>query len=225
MSTNISRRSIAKGAAWATPAVLATSVVPAYAASTEPTTPNSYRFGRQGKASYFEQHDGYGTCIENEAVFTTANLNALPWASGHGVVYFKDQGVDTTATLNSYTIRVAYPKNTTSGNWNIDNPNWSVRKVSVQTFASTSNIGNESFYVGDRDVYEFTFNGPKTAPVYELGAANNEWPEGAFTAVDNTPIDYCAIKSDDMVYYIEFAWDFTTANGYANKSVAATQGK
>lgn len=36
MSQQISRRNIAKGAAWATPAVLATSAIPAYAASTTP---------------------------------------------------------------------------------------------------------------------------------------------------------------------------------------------
>ncbi|MDY3049195.1 MAG: hypothetical protein SOR40_05415 [Rothia sp. (in: high G+C Gram-positive bacteria)] len=39
MSQNISRRSLAKGAAWAAPAVAATAVVPAYAASETPVSP------------------------------------------------------------------------------------------------------------------------------------------------------------------------------------------
>lgn len=35
MSSNISRRTLVKGTAWATPAVVATAAVPAYAASTQ----------------------------------------------------------------------------------------------------------------------------------------------------------------------------------------------
>lgn len=229
MSTDISRRSIAKGAAWATPAVLATVAVPAYAASAtpEPETPKNYVFGYQAQADYKEEHDESTlTCTKTQATFTTANLGQLPWSSGHGVAYFEGQGVDTTATINSYTIRVAYPKNTTSGNWQIDNPNWSVAKVSAQTFTSSPNNGNvSSAYVGDRDVYEFTFNGPKTTSVYQMGATNNEWPEGAFTAVDDTLIDYCAIKTADMLFYMEYSWDFTTDNGYADKSQAAVEAK
>lgn len=222
MSTNISRRSIAKGAAWATPAVLATATVPAYAASTAPKN-LSYRFGRQGKATYDEAHDSSGRCTYNVATFTTRDVKGLPWASGHGIVYFEGAAVDTTATLNKYTIRVAYPKNTTSGNWRIDNPAWSVRRVSAQYFTDSSgNIGTDSFYVGDRDIYEFTFNGTRSAPVYQLGAGNNEWPDGAFTAVDNTRITYCARKTNDTVYYIEYSWDFTTANGFADRSTDAT---
>lgn len=56
MSTNISRRSIAKGAAWATPAVLATAAVPAYAASTTtPTepTPEQIELRKRGVRGVF----------------------------------------------------------------------------------------------------------------------------------------------------------------------------
>lgn len=63
MSTNISRRSIAKGAAWATPAVLATSVVPAYAASTEPTepTPEQIELRKRGVRGAFTARVTCGT--------------------------------------------------------------------------------------------------------------------------------------------------------------------
>lgn len=71
--THVSRRTLAKGAAWAAPAVIATTTMPAYAASLEAKCPTSYSIDTDRRSD-----GGLPVISYDEGAFVTFTADALP---------------------------------------------------------------------------------------------------------------------------------------------------
>lgn len=89
LSTNISRRTLAKGATWAAPAVVATAAVPAYAASSVEPTYNYEPSASWTSETTWKNASDY-SCPSGEGVLQTLNFHTVanpnvPDYSGWGV--------------------------------------------------------------------------------------------------------------------------------------------
>lgn len=205
MSHNISRRSIAKGAAWAAPVTLAATSIPAYAASTNlfyelsaswethyQVATNSWKCGLTNW-----QANGYLSKFE----FYT-NVSILGATPGFGVYEYNGSPA-TGVTLNSLQIQVAYPvgyvksMTVTSGSYTVSGP----QRMSVPG-------GDLSEY----DVFTFTFTGPtrgKTAST-ELASTWTGSPLTTSVEFNNT----ICVPQKLGTYHIRYLGSFTTDNGF-----------
>ncbi|MDT0189859.1 hypothetical protein [Rothia terrae] len=64
--------------------------------------------------------------------------------------------------LHAHSLIVAFPRGCTSGEWTIDNHNWSAHKIQ-KTYIEPEGCSPRGIpeYVGDCDVYEFRFRTPR----------------------------------------------------------------
>lgn len=160
MSSHISRRSLAKGVAGATPAVMATAAVPAYA-----SWPKDYTF----TASWFSEYETFnnGQCdigsgyVDYFTFYTDASFNGE--APGFGVTELNNSPT-TGVTLNNVQMQVAFPTNLIT------------RLTVVQgdyTVSGPTTITMPGAPYNQYDVFTFTFTGQNTGTT---SPTNTTWP-------------------------------------------------
>lgn len=168
MSTSLTRRQIAKGAAWATPVVVATAAVPAYAASPQ----YDYYIAKSVSGDYIRTG-----CNITSFEYTTATPVGAE-AAGFSIGHLTDNSAaDTTATLSNLTFTLAIPKGMATG-LTVDNPLWSLSGPTGATSIATS--GGNTANTTNMDVYVLTFNGSLTNQVTGENSTT-AWPGTTFT--------------------------------------------
>lgn len=197
MPSPISRRTLTKGAAWAAPAIIATSAIPAYAASSKP----EYELvASWGSTDNYTQTSGCNTgkaYYDNFSFYMTQSKNGAP--AGFAVRAWDDVSPTTTATLDHFTIKAAFPVGpiqsitVTGGAYTVSGP---VRQT-INGVAS--------------DVY--TFTGTKTSSTIAQGATTPSWPNSLLTTNVTVITSTCYTIMPN--YYAQFSESFTTANGYS----------
>lgn len=206
MSTQIPRRSIAKGAAWATPAVLLTTAAPAAVASV--TTDPNYRF----RASHYAYRDctNYILGVTNQVQMGTSPLGFT--VVNEPMTGSSTMSPTTAATIQSLQYVIGFPKEWISSTY-IANPfnftngtgsNWTLAGRTERYM--TDQFGNSTTYV----IYTFNFNGPLTSATVPNGNSPQPWPNSAFSAT----LDY----GQYLCYNYYGVWSgynatITTANG------------
>lgn len=199
MSTSLTRRQIAKGAAWAAPVVIASAAVPAYAASA-----NEYGFS----ASWYARYD-YDTagCPVGQAHLTSFWFwtdESLDGEAPGFAIPPLNGSPDTGVTLNNISFEVAFPAGVildlgvASGSYAISGP-------------SSQTINGSPF-----DVWTFTFTGPQTGTT----SGTTSWPESQLVT-DIVYNDVCVPTSDLQngnlgPYYVQWHGSYTTDNGVTN---------
>lgn len=198
MSTSLTRRQIAKGAAWAAPVVAATAAVPAYAASPAP----QYYIGKSVTANYIRTG-----CTINQFYLSTS-VPVSPEVAGFSVGHIGNTTVgDTTATLSGLTFTFAVPRGMVN-NPTVDNPAWTISGPAQQS--TLTGRGGSTFNTTNYDIYTLQFNGASTNPVVGENATQT-WPGTAFT-VTGTSGSYC--YSSGTIY-----------SGYNLRSMTLTNGR
>lgn len=201
MSQPISRRSLTKGTAWAAPVALATSTIPAYAASTS-------TLNYQLTASWFANYRYFTSwsCPSSEGILTGfsfyTNKSYRGASPGFGVIE-RDGSPATEVTLNGLQLRVAFPVGAirsitvTGGAYIVSGP-----------VAMSVPGGRESQY----DVFTFTYIGVNRGRTASTELAST-WPNSQITTRVNYNSNIC-VPRDLGSYYVSFKGSFTTANGY-----------
>lgn len=205
MTKNISRRSLAKGAAWATPVMIATSSIPAYAASAHGT----YQFSASWHTSYAialsadcgfmgDSRAGYMTQFD---FYTDISYDGA--APGFGIL--ETYGSPATGvTLNGLQMQVAYPVgyiksiDVVSGSYTVSGP----EKMSIP--------GAE---LNEYDVFTFTFIGTRrgtTSPA----EVTSSWEGSLLTTKVHFETALC-VPQTLGVYYVRHLGSYTTDNGYS----------
>lgn len=207
MSPNVSRRAIARGAAWAAPVVVTAAAAPAFAASPTP----AYRF----RASYYATRrcDDYGRTTELTATnqepqgssplgFTVVNApmsngatspaNTAQIVTLNFVLGFPERSLDPQRLDNPFNISQG-----TRNNWKL-----------IQARRTT--VGSQTFRV-----YTFDFQGPSSnATVPNSTPRPRSWPRSAFDATvatstyQGTPLCY-----QNPFAYAGYNAELQTANG------------
>ncbi|MEU7992152.1 hypothetical protein [Rothia amarae] len=167
MSASLTRRQIAKGAAWAAPAVIATAAVPAYSASAK------YVYYTSKSVSGDYRHTG---CTLTSFQYTTATPVGIEVA-GFAIGHLTDNtAANTTATLSDLTFTLALPKGMVSG-LTVNNSLW---KLSGPTGATTISTKAGTVNTSNMDVYVLTFAGSLTNKVTGESSTTT-WPGTTFT--------------------------------------------
>lgn len=208
MNNHLSRRTLTKSAAWAAPVVLASSAVPAYAASQNPQY-----YGAQSRSIDPQYPDR--SCYIYTDVWTTRAVGQEP--AGFSLGYEPGEAVDTTATLTSLEFWVAIPQNMadsvtiyspTSQYWT-QTSRTTITEIEHYTNGTFSTDSVSSYYL-----YKFTFSGPKTNQVRYSGDTTT-WP--------NSTIDLrfhgnsCAYDTTVPTIYSGYVANYTTENGAAGE--------
>lgn len=204
MSNNISRRAVAKGAAWSVPVVMGTSVVPSYASSRE----LKYRFGQNSYVGY----EDFDNCRTEFQVTTDVVRSAVAHWRGFAPTYFSGEAVDTRAHLEYVEFVVTFPKGMVpERSWTIhENSAWSVKKE-PWTWVNLGDGGQAD--VSKMDVFVFRFHGNMDGQVRRT-TKTVSWLDSNFTATASNP-NLCG--RDRIQVYYGFAYKYTTDNGYTVK--------
>lgn len=198
MTQQISRRSVAAGAAWGIPAIVATAAAPALAAS---TTPLQYYTAKSVSGNY-----SHTSCtLTNFNLTTTVPVGAE--VAGFSIGYPTGAGADTTATLSSLSSYVAIPKGMVTDLALQPNSNWTMTGPTGET--SIPGRGGATIDTTNYDVYKLTFSGPMTNPVVDE-TQTTTWPGSTYTLTGATGTE-C---SGSETVYAGYYGDYSTANGY-----------
>lgn len=202
MTSPISRRDLTKGMTWSAPVVVASTAVPAYAASTDPV----YHW-------YDSQNDELvknGGKVTDLYIFTTEPAGGMP--AGFSVGYNPGEAVDTTATLQRLEYYIMVPTQfdndaapatygTTSTNWS---PLTRVNDATL-TLGDGSSVSTTGYHL-----YKMTFIGPTTTNNVVVKAATTTWPG---TTVDTGFFGFTS--STSATYYAGYIASYTTENGFS----------
>lgn len=198
MTSEVSRRTLAKGLAWAAPAVVASANVPAYAASTKP----EYELSLSWLATDWYASNGCysGTVHYDYFTFDTAmSVDGRP--AGFAVQAWDYDSPITTATLGRFELKVAFPVGP-------------IKSIAVTGGAYTvSGPVRQTVNGVLTDVYTFTYTGVRTAQTIPKGASEPSWPDSILRT--RVTIDRYSCYQIMRTYYVQFSESFMTANGYS----------
>lgn len=197
MSPITSRRTLAKGAAWAAPVVFASSTIPAFAAS-RPEYDLAASWGSTNTYTYKD-------CPSGQAYYDTITFDTATSVAGKPAGFairaYGGTTETTTATLAGFTLKVAFPAGiisaltVTSGAYTVSGP------------VTQDVLGVQS------DVFTFIYNGTTSSTTIPEGATTPSWPNSILrTNVSFNP-NVCYPIMDDFA--AQFVESFTTANGYS----------
>lgn len=206
MSIKISRRTLAKGAAWSAPVIVATSVVPAYAASRD-----TYGaiVSNSGDYTYSTLN---GNCTSNTLTLTNSKPEGSA-AAGVVVMYPSGQGQKQSVDVTGYQVVWYLPSgwvdgfDVTSGNFSYVGsfaPNSSTLTLQDGSTVSTSGL----------TAYVFKYNGTLTTQTQLDDGSFTPDPSSFFTA-DATGFSQCLQTSSISAYNQTFV-DFTTADSFSD---------
>ncbi|GAA1046277.1 hypothetical protein [Rothia amarae] len=202
MTPDLSRRSLAKGAAWAAPIVAASATIPAYASSKPRYSISASWFGRL----VYSQSASCGTNqrqVSNMGLWTNARAGGTA-AAGFAVPPVEN-APQTTVTLSNIRQQVAFPAGlvssitVTSGSW--ANP----------TVVRNQNINNDGYLW---DIFTFNWIGSNTGQSSDRSVP---WANSPMTTTMNWNNTTCFNQD---VFYRRYFWarllgSYTTANGFS----------
>lgn len=207
MSTthHVSRRTLAKGAAWATPIVAATATIPAYAASAN----RDYVFTGAWFTDYSLQatancYGNYGTLRSVD--FTLNFTNGGKSTPGFGV-YERNGSPTTNITATGIKFEVAYPAGFVT-NLRVDSGSYTVSgpvRVAGTTLASDAAFNQY-------DVWTFTFTGTTTNQTADT-VAGPSWPGSVLETTATFDTSICVPR--EQVYYARFQGSLVSDNGWS----------
>ncbi|WP_237199248.1 hypothetical protein [Rothia nasimurium] len=203
MTEKITRRSLTRGALWAAPTVIATTVVPAYAVS--PSSPVEYLTddvqglftGYSVKTSMIagsESNDCYTQLTIDTTQYTPEAPGTWPLQPGFSIGTTSEEYVGKVATMESLYYYVAVPKELTlrnmlvgSGNWQLDNNyQGSADNFPYENFSGNNIFADPSYAdtmrVMGYNFYRFIYTGNTRTLVLEADgsktpdSSNNTWP-------------------------------------------------
>lgn len=160
MSLTVSRRAFAQGTAWSAPAILATTAIPAYAASQEELR---YYYAQSQAGNIYYNH------IDRRyysRVWTTQPVG--PERPGFTIGYERDLGEDTVATLDRLDYYIAIPSGLDEGRMavriddSVANRMWSAPvRVYDSTLTLSEQQGGGEVSTAGYNVYKMSFLGSK----------------------------------------------------------------
>lgn len=217
----VTRRAIVAGTAWATPAILGVSSLPAFAASGY-----KYYLASSGQLYFGTDQYGYltGMDVSNDVNGVASDGNIMP--RGFNVVYLPNQGKQTTAFLDgSLYYYVIIPTGLvrtfsfTSGSttWRLASVLRNVKQVTVGQ-STTLNLSYYSY-----DVFKYQFIGSSTGTTASLSTrtAPASWSGSVFSltasAAGSSPYWY----DNSMPYYTGAVASFHTADGFSTKDASS----
>lgn len=198
MSTKLTRRNLSKGALWAAPTVIASSSIPAYAASPKPTYKVS---GSWTTYNYYQT----GTCTNGNVKYTSVTFNTSDTVAGYAAG-FAFKAADSTSpitsvSLSSFTLSVAYPAGI-------------VQAMKVTGGAYTASGPVTQTINGVRsDVFTFTYTGTKTGSTIGYNALSPSWANSQLTTT--TTINSTACLPVFNTYYVSANVNYSTGNGFS----------
>lgn len=208
--SSISRRTLAKGAAWSLPAVVAASAVPAMAASN--VTP---RYGVS--ASWYSHYNtqvsstcDYGQGQIVSMVFNTST-DVDEYSHGFAIINQNDtnneESETTSVTISDFVMRVAFPHGmvkslaVASGSYTVSGP-------VAQTV--------EGVY---SDVFAFAFTGTTTGTTQSPATRPTAWPGSPLTTKVTFDTNGCYDDSGTS-YFAQWTGTFMTGNGFTGQPPA-----
>ena len=200
----ISRRALTQGAVWAAPTVLATTAIPAYAASRP-----SYYFAQSQTASltYNFRDNWYSSKVHTMAP-------VAPELAGFSLAYTGSDGTDAIATLSYLHYYVAIPANLdqegvidlsaseAGGSWTAPT------RVDLPTLPTIDGV---EFSTSGFNVYRMTFTGPLTNKVVEEKSSAT-WPG---TKIALRFASRIRPRSSNSYVYGGYVFSATLDNGYS----------
>lgn len=228
MPSSISRRSLAKGAAWALPTVAIASAAPAFAASQ--ATPAyladlSYasRFRTATGTQCYElgAARGYLNSLEfsnyDETMMKKGSTSPLGFAIVNDTASNGTESPQTSATVTKYVFQVAFPAamvnrsvyangiKSTSG----DSANYTVTSNIVNMTNPKTNVTE------DMIVYTMTYTGPTTQQTVSDSTSSRipAWSGTRIGLVLDTASNVC-MNPDKLWYWTSVDTTFTTVNGF-----------
>lgn len=203
MTTHITRRTLAKSAAWSAPLILATAAVPAYAASQV--------------GPYRAESSDLVDLTRNEAGDQVTNTVSINNVTGEGAnvpgftVYVPDeeQGTDLTVTreflyyiLTPKELKITDFEITSSSPWNYEGPR------DIATFEINGGTIIDS---SDYDIHLFAFTGDNVLPIM-LASERASWPGSTFQATGESTTD-AAVEGPFTIYHGYWV-QYETRDGY-----------
>lgn len=205
MSDSLTRRQIAKGAAWAAPVVTASAISPAYAGSQQ------YRYGD----SEVSKTTITSTTVPCRTTITVSNTESSGASKPGFTIYALAGSPLTTATLYNLDYYIVLPKS------------WAVPSFSITSGASTWSYAGKvattslplengtTLNTTNYDVFKFTFTGTKTGYTVRTDGSETTWTGSLFTATA-TSTQYCPGTNRSVTTYSGYRFGYTLANGAKN---------
>lgn len=202
--TSLNRRTVAKGAAWAAPLVVASTAIPVYAASRV-----EYGFSASWFSSLAWEHTSYCTASDGAGELTSFEF----WtdqsyngdAPGFGIPELN--GSETTnVTLDGISFQAAFPAgfvdsiSVVTGSWAVSGP-------------SATTVNGSAV-----DVFTFTFTGSTTGTTSNTVA----WPGSGMTTdvVFNNAECFSLDALNSGTYWVRWSGSYTTDNGF-NRDISS----
>lgn len=115
--------------------------------------------------------------------------------------------------LHAHSLIVAFPRGCTSGEWTIDNHNWSAHKIQ-KTYIEPEGCSPHgiSEYAGDCDVYEFRFRTPRHLWAENPTELLDSWCSEEFLASDCAHNPRC-FQRETFECVVANTWRFTDRHG------------
>ncbi|WP_346844600.1 hypothetical protein [uncultured Rothia sp.] len=189
----ITRRTLAKGAAWSAPVILASATIPAYAASKVEYKP-TYSIG----ASYT-----YSGSV-NTLKLGSNTRRSLPFPDGLGVRYETGASKTLEATLTALKVVYAFPKGWVTG-----------LKLTSGSYSQPQKVVGAAYGISDRDydIFEVVFAAPAKGMTQPSTVAERQaFPGTAFT-MEATSFGR-VISAPTVPAYMGYVGAFTTADGF-----------
>lgn len=208
--SSISRRTLAKGAAWSLPAVVAASAVPAMAASN--STP-AYGISASWYTTYHVTDSPY--CDDDEGTLDSmtfsSNTDVEDYAHGFAITNRKDSNGDasptTSVTISNFVMRAAFPHGMVKS--------IAVKSGSYTVSGPVAQTVNNAYM----DVFTFTFTGTKTSTTQPMTPRPTAWPGSELTTTVKFNTSTCYSKYSNT-YATQWTGTYTTANGITGQPPA-----
>lgn len=197
MTHQISRRALAKGAAWAAPAVVASATVPAYAASKP-----AYELYL---ARYVYVEHNYTNCPSPYGQVRTMRINGKKPDPGYPAGFNirgkqgTNTGVSTTANINYVRIQFAFPAGVVQ-NIAITEGTWSA--------SSRTQATNNGKLM---DIFNLEFTGAKAGTTEPAGSIT-PWAGSVYDTTITFNDSACVQPIDSYMWNMQF--NYTTTNGF-----------
>lgn len=211
MTASPTRRQLAKGAAWAAPAVLATAAVPAYAASQR----NPSLDGLYGDTSF--NYSGGRTDTINgrcrtEIQFTSNNLYRDGRFSGFTIYYVPD-GEPTTATIDKLEYFFVVPTGLiTTGEMVLIGESSQTWRADGLYSGTVGGFNGEQLSSSQFDIFKFTFTGNHSG--YEVRAQGTQVPlTGSLITAVSSGNSSCVSSGQRVPICAGYFSSYTLENG------------
>lgn len=195
-NSGISRRQLAKGAAWATPIIAASAVVPAYAASNL-----EYGFSASWSAKFTYQSDS--TCSTTGSRLTSFQFGTdkayNSYSAGFTITPLNGSP-DATATLTNWKFQVALPAGM-------------INSLAVTSGAYRAELPQRNQYIidGYYDIFTFTWIGATTGPTLQPGIPWTNSPMTTAVSFSTACLPFSILTSDH--YFARLQGTYSTDNG------------